>query len=717
MKPVASSLVIFSLFHISVAAQWLSAEQLAMETVVVTSTREGVKKSDLAESISVVTAKDIEWVSPSHPAEILNRMPGVHINNLGGEGHMTSIRHPITTAGVYLFLEEGVPTRPTGYFNHNGLYEINIPQSSAVEVTKGPGSALYGSEAIGGIINSLTQGAHDESEVSVNVEAGSYQWLRGLISAGLVIDEDTGLRIDLNLTDNEGYRDDADYTRYSLSTRFDSVLSDHWRLKAIASYSAIEQSGTSSLELDDYNNRPKRNLFSGDIGYRDVDALRVHAEFAYQTSEEQLVTMTPFFRHNKMLMMPSWMITYDPNVRDYQFQSYGALFKFRQDVAGGQGRWIAGLDVDFTPSSYEESEIDDSADVTLGSIDGRLTPVDGIYQDYALTGNANYDFDTDQLSVSPYLHGEWRFNEQWKMTAGLRYDYFNVDYDNKLDGVTSNVSDHLRVASQSVSYDQLSPKWSLIYQLNNQHTAYVNYRHGFRAPTIGNLFRSGSSEDTEQLEAVTVKSVEIGVRGHIGKRLQYELALYDMKKTDDIVSVIEGDQRLTVNAGETVHRGVELGIEADLSQSVKLHLAWTYTDQSYDDFTYIYGYFDRIARRYVTEQRNYDGNDIAIAPEQLGNIAVSYTPQVLQAFRVELEYEKIGAYFTDETNTLEYSGHDLFNVRANYKLSDDLSLYVRIMNIGDKHYSTRTSAQVGDDDSSYRPGSPRAAYVGVRARF
>jgi outer membrane cobalamin receptor len=69
---------------------------------------------------------------------------------------MTAIRQPITTGGVYLFLEDGLPTRPTGFFNHNGLYEIDIPNSGRVEVTKGPGSALYGSDAIGGIFKMFT---------------------------------------------------------------------------------------------------------------------------------------------------------------------------------------------------------------------------------------------------------------------------------------------------------------------------------------------------------------------------------------------------------------------------------------------------------------------------------------------------------------------------------------------------------------------------------
>src|SRR4029453_16624454 len=93
---------------------------------------------------------------PAHPSQIMSQIPGVAVAVTNGEGHTTSIRQPFTTNSVYLFLEDGVPIRSTGFFNHNALYEIDIPQAGGIEVIRGPGSALYGSDAIGGIINVLT---------------------------------------------------------------------------------------------------------------------------------------------------------------------------------------------------------------------------------------------------------------------------------------------------------------------------------------------------------------------------------------------------------------------------------------------------------------------------------------------------------------------------------------------------------------------------------
>ena len=80
----------------------------------------------------------------------------------------------------------------------------------------------------------------------------------------------------------------------------------------------------------------------------------------------------------------------------------------------------------------------------------------------------------------------------------------------------------------------------------------------------------------------------------------------------------------------------------------------------------------------------------------------------------EAEWEHLGSYYTDETNTSEYGGHNLFNLRANYDHSDDVSFFARIMNLTDRRYSTYTSNQVGDPDISYRPGNPMTGTVGIK---
>lgn len=152
--------------------------------MVVTATRETEPLKEKAQTINAVKGEEIKNVKPTHPSEIMNRIPGVWINTTAGEGHITAIRQPLTTNPVYLFLEDGIPIRSTGFFNHNALYEVNIPGAERIEVMKGPATALYGSDAIGGTINVLTRPSPLKPEIEINPEIGQYGWYRLLASGG-----------------------------------------------------------------------------------------------------------------------------------------------------------------------------------------------------------------------------------------------------------------------------------------------------------------------------------------------------------------------------------------------------------------------------------------------------------------------------------------------------------------------------------------------------
>lgn len=675
-----------------------------LDEVVVTATREAKSQREIAESVEVNKSEEIQFISPAHPSEVLNRNAGVHINNLGGEGHMTAIRQPITTGAVYLFLEDGIPTRPTGLFNHNGLYEINLSQADRIEIIKGPGSALYGSDSIGGIINSITKASPEKQEFEINPEVGSYGWKRLLATGGAPINENLGFRIDFNATDNDGYRDESEYSRYSTTGRLDGFINDYTAFKTILSYTQVEQSGVSGLESDDYHSNTKKNLYHNDVGRREVEALRLSTEIAYEPDNLNLYTVTPFFRDNQMKLMPSWMLSYDANDRDYQFQSYGLLAKYRRKMPESKTEIITGVDLDYTPSTYNE--------VRLSS-----TQVGEIFTDTAATGRTNYDFDADQLSISPYVHGEWQAMTKLRVTGGLRYDYFTVDYQDNLDASVAERQtgfggfNHQRPDSQDLSYDSFSPKLGVIYNLNKTHDTYANYRHSFRVPSIGQLFRSGSNTNTTDLDPVKTDSFEIGLRGQWFGWLNYDTAIYHMIVKDDIVSYIDnvsGDRKVT-NAGETEHQGVEIAFNGDITEQWGFRTAWSFTNQEYTDYTAVFGF--------PTTQINYAGNDVGKAPKTLGNFAVQYSPSYIPNTKLELEWEHVGNYYTDETNTQEYSGHDLLNLRANHNLNETVSVYGRVMNITDKLYSTYTSNQVGSTNIQYRPGLPRTVYVGLRAKF
>src|SRR5574343_1793370 len=160
------------------------AADTALGEVTVTATREGQLISETPATVDVIKEKTLREVKPTHPSEIMGQVPGVWVNVTGGEGHQTAIRQPLTTSPVYLYLEDGVPTRSTGFFNHNALYEVNLPMAGGIEISKGPGSALYGSDAIGGVVNVLTRKPPTGPEIEGSLEAGSYFLTRAVFTSG-----------------------------------------------------------------------------------------------------------------------------------------------------------------------------------------------------------------------------------------------------------------------------------------------------------------------------------------------------------------------------------------------------------------------------------------------------------------------------------------------------------------------------------------------------
>lgn len=242
-----------------------------LEPVVVSATREAERRGESSVTIDVLSADEISDAHASHPAQILDRLPGVHVSELSGEGHSMAIRQPITTKPMYLYLEDGVPTRATGFFNHNALYEVNLPQAGGVEVLKGPGTALYGSDAIAGVVNVRTRPAPAVPGADISLEGGSYGYQRLLLTGGSPF-ATGGIRADLNLTRSTGWRDGADYDRQSGTVRWDYNAASGPTARTVVTGTHVDQHDVYSLDQQAYMSESPLNR--SPISFRKVDALR-----------------------------------------------------------------------------------------------------------------------------------------------------------------------------------------------------------------------------------------------------------------------------------------------------------------------------------------------------------------------------------------------------------------------------------------------------------
>ena len=675
--------------------------ETVLEQVTVTATREAARLVETPASVGSVKGADIALDKPSHPAQVLSQVPGAAVAVTNGEGHTTAIRQPFTTSPVYLFLEDGIPSRSTGFFNHNGLYEINIPQAGGVEINRGPSSALYGSDAIGGVVNVLTRTPPLKPEVEGSVEIGEHGWRRALVGGGSGY-ADGGWRADLNLTRTEGWRDDTGYDRESGTLRWDHFIGDSTSLKTVLGFSEIDQEtgANSPLVRDDYKHDPKKNYLP--IAFRKVSALRLSTSYEREI-DGSLLSITPYLRDNSMDLLASFALRFDPTIAKTQNRSYGLMAKWREDFMPLRARLIVGVDIDVSPGARRENRIDPT---TRGS---------GATQEFIAhtVGPRIYDYDVEYRGISPYVHGEISPTERLRVTAGLRYDAMRFEFDNGFatDIVQVGSNFYGQAADTRVKFRRATPKLGATYALGADTHLFASYNQGFRAPSESQLFRpsrAGSiaaaralTRSALELDAIKAEQYELGVRG-VAAAISYDLVAYQLTKRDDIVS--ERDpvttQTITTNAGKTRHRGVELGLGAALVRDLRFDVALSYARHEFVDW--------------VTPQGDFGGNEQQSAPHFLLNARLTWTPT--DALRTQFEWTRIGSYWIDDANTVRYDGHDVFNVRANLALTPKVSLFGSISNLTDKRYADSAQLSVGGTPA-FSPGLPRTVVAGVEVKW
>ncbi len=668
--------------------------------LVVSATREVQRRAENSATIDVISGSELRLARASHPAQVMKRIPGVYVSQLSGEGHSMAIRQPITTKPMYLYLEDGVPTRATGFFNHNAMYEVNLPQAGGVEVLKGPGTALYGSDAIGGVVNALTREAPLAPSGELSVEGGRYDFQRLLASGGNTIGNH-GVRADLNLTRMTGWRDNAPYERQSGTLRWDARWSESLSMRTVVTASRIEQNDVLAQSETQFTNRDPINR--SPLAFRSVEALRWSSALEHRT-ELSGWSITPFARRNVLSLLPSWQLTFNPQIWDTRNTSYGVLARARRDFAPLASRIIVGADVDVSPGSF-------TADQAVLQTTG--AGADRIFERYTL-GVRQYDYDVTFRQASPYLHSEFSPLPKVRVDAGIRFDAVEYDYTTTL--APRDTGRYRVPSSQTRSYQRTSPKFGVTADIAPWLNVYGSWRTGFRAPSHTQLFQQNDANNTVDLRPVTVTSAEFGVRGELASRLSWSLTTYDMRLQNDIITfVTESNSRIATNAGSTSHRGVEGALSTRLLRAVRLDLSGAYADHRYREWT------PQAARpangsAAAVSEVSFNGQRIEQAPRLLANALLTVTPRVLRGGRVAAEWSHTGGYPMDPGGTVDYGGHDLLTLHVNAYLAGGMELFGRVVNVADK-----TDAEVASFDlfqgQQLTPGMPRTVFAGVRWAF
>ncbi|WP_441257178.1 TonB-dependent receptor domain-containing protein [Vibrio sp. Vf1514] len=259
----------------------------ADETVVVTANRFEQKQTSVLSATTVISRQEIEQYQANSLTEVLRRVPGVEIAQNGGRGHSASVFMRGTNSSHVLVLVDGV--RIDSAAGGVAINRFPLGLVERLEVIRGPGAAMYGSDAVGGVINIITRSHRGNNLKQVTVGIGSHQARKGDVVAKADVNEQGHLQLAAGFEKTDGYDIkstqtgvDYGYESQNLMGGYEHRFNDRWVGYVSASWfdSDVEYNSSGSV----YHGYSDNQSFTGQLNYEGLK-LKSLVTLNYQQTE------------------------------------------------------------------------------------------------------------------------------------------------------------------------------------------------------------------------------------------------------------------------------------------------------------------------------------------------------------------------------------------------------------------------------------------------
>lgn len=179
------------------------AQDSSSDTMVVTANRFQQPVNTVLAPVSVITRQDIDRWQSASVTDVMRRLPGVDIAQNGGLGQSSSLFIRGTNSSHVLILVDGVRLNQAGVSGSSDLSQFPISLVQRIEYIRGPRSAVYGSDAIGGVVNIITTREKDGTTLNAGVGSNGYQSYNG--STQQKLGDNTRVTLSGDYTYTKGY--------------------------------------------------------------------------------------------------------------------------------------------------------------------------------------------------------------------------------------------------------------------------------------------------------------------------------------------------------------------------------------------------------------------------------------------------------------------------------------------------------------------------------
>jgi len=464
----------------TVLAISLQPSNKQLQQVVVSANRTTEKRSEAPVAISVITNQTIEETKAQRLDALVNKTSGVFMVNLGNEQHEMSIRQPMTTSSRFLYMEDGIPLRTTGVYNHNALLEMNLPAAKNIEIIKGPSSALYGGEAIGGAVNVITQAAPAFTNGSISTQVNNTGYKRADAQIGTTFGK-LGIIASGYLADKkDGPIEHSDFRKSAFTIRADYKFNNHLSWSNSVTYLDYYSDMTGALDSIKFAQQNFSSLQT--FTYRTVYALRYKSILSQQWNNNSATSVSLLYRDNSVIQNPSYSIAstanptvYKGQINNNAFNTYAVFIQHTQKFNWLNSKLVAGISFDNSPQSYYAKFIWINKDIASGKYVSYTSPTpDSLLSNYK----------TNISNSAAYADFEFSPAKGLRIVTAIRYDAFKYDFQNSLTPSAASGA-----PSSVTTFSRVTPKIGFTYNKKGIGL-YGNYSEGYVPPQITELFNS-----------------------------------------------------------------------------------------------------------------------------------------------------------------------------------------------------------------------------------
>lgn len=682
-------------------------------------------------------------------ADVLRESPGISVKQGNGPRDFgISIRGSNARNGFgirnMVIFDDGFPvTQPDG-LSRSDL--IDPHAYGAIDVIRGPSSALYGNYATGGALNFRTRPGGEIDGIEYGIDGGSFGYLNNYLAAGKKIGNFEASLFASDARGN-GFIGNSWFNTQTVNFlgTFKATPDDRFTVKFINNN--LDARLPIRLSLNQFDQNPfqrgctmfataapgcatvtlNNNGFNSSAGTdretaeqaglgrtdrRTIVGGRWEHDFDNQTTWRN-----QFVFDDRNISQPTGATS---AIGDYPSYNFISDVTRRGQLFGMDSTTYFGGFYNTLSWSGDTRMLMPGGDATLGRLSSNVT---GEHSNYGLRAR-------EELKLTEALTAIGGIGWERSVLSGINtaYSYAGPT------GITST-----KITTADKQFDNIAPELALLYKVSNEWQMRARVATGYGTPQVGNLFvlANGQNGNNTQLTSQKNLGYDLGVDWTPNKAVRVSLTGFYEFFRDELVTqatpVGAPNGSFTFNAPRSEHRGVELAADWRIDPRWRATLAYTYLDQIYTEYT-------EVLNNGASFSFNRAGNKIpGISPNELtARLSYDEVSGPLQGLGGFVEVQWKDSFYMDNANLLKAPGYELVNLNVHYKtdlVSDylkSLNLYFEVRNVFDRTYVASANnignsvtaggvqnpaSVLANSTGSIYAGSPRTFIAGMKVAF